>query len=255
MGDPSLLLAESTVDDVIGPLHIRTVTSRNEAMTTDFSSHRMDLYVVSSPRKLVECRICHDEDQDSSMEIPCGCRGSLEYAHRKCVQRWSNEKGNTTCEICLQPFKPGYTSPSQLFHYGGFPMNFRGNWEISRRDLYGLQFSSMVDTNHDSLESDFDEYIAATSSSLFCCRIVAIFFIILLVLRHTLPIIINVLPIIINGTGAYSITIFMLHLLIITGILLPICIMARAFTTAHHRPHQQLDLPQTGSQPHLIHVL
>lgn len=23
-----------------------------------------------------------------------------QYAHRKCVQRWCNEKGDTTCEIC-----------------------------------------------------------------------------------------------------------------------------------------------------------
>ncbi|KAI3794182.1 hypothetical protein L1987_36811 [Smallanthus sonchifolius] len=170
MGDHSLLFTESAVIDVNeiqNRLHIHTVASTNVAMTTDFSSHRMDLYSVSSTRKLVECKICHDEDQDSSMEIPCGCCGSLKYAHRKCVQRWCNEKGNTTCEICLQPFKPGYTSPTQLFHYGGVPMNFR-------RDLYNLQLSSIVDTNHDSLESDFDEYIAPSSTSIFCCRIVAI---------------------------------------------------------------------------------
>ncbi|KAI7728746.1 hypothetical protein M8C21_028675 [Ambrosia artemisiifolia] len=218
-------------------------------MTTGFSSHRMDIYLVSSQRKLVQCRICHDEDQDLSMEIPCGCRGSLKYAHRKCVQRWCNEKGNTTCEICLQPFKPGYTSPPQLFHYGGVPMNFRGSWEISRRDIYNLRLSSMVDTNHDSLESDNEEYSAPSSTSLFCCRIVTIFFITLLVLRHTLPIIIKV-------TGAYSSTVLMLHFLMVIGILLPIYIMARAFTAAQHlhRLQQQLDMSQTESRPHLIHV-
>lgn len=26
----------------------------------------------------------------------------LQYAHRKCVQHWCNEKGDTTCEICHQ---------------------------------------------------------------------------------------------------------------------------------------------------------
>lgn len=25
-----------------------------------------------------------------------------QYAHRRCVQRWCNEKGDTTCEICHQ---------------------------------------------------------------------------------------------------------------------------------------------------------
>ncbi|XP_076955467.1 uncharacterized protein LOC143630295 isoform X2 [Bidens hawaiensis] len=215
-------------------------------------SHRMDLYFVSSPSKLGECRICHDEDQNSSMEIPCGCRGSLKYAHRQCVQRWCNEKGNTTCEICLQPYKPGYTSPPQLFHYSGFPfpINFRlmfiqfAIFIIKQHILneipfyFRVQFSSMVDTNLDSLESDFDEYITPSSTSLFCCRIVAIFFITLLVLRYTLPVIIK------------------LYLLMIIGILLPICIMARVFTAAQHlhRQQQQLDLSQTESQPHLIHV-
>ncbi|XP_076940625.1 uncharacterized protein LOC143609874, partial [Bidens hawaiensis] len=183
----------------------------------------MDLYFVSSPSKLAECRICHDEDQDSSMEIPCGCCGSLKYAHRQCVQRWCNEKGNTTCEICLQPYKPGYTSPPQLFHYSGFP--FPINFQV--------QFSSMVDTNLDSLESDFDEYITPSSTSLFCCRIVAIFFITLLVLRYTLPVIIKV-------TATYSIKCLMLYLLMVIGILLPICIMARVYTaTQHLHRHQQ----------------
>ncbi|KAL0674963.1 hypothetical protein Bca4012_002944 [Brassica carinata] len=53
-----------------------------------------------SRRNMVQCRICHDEDLDSNMESPCSCSGSLKYAHRKCVQRWCNEKGDTTCEIC-----------------------------------------------------------------------------------------------------------------------------------------------------------
>ena len=26
----------------------------------------------------------------------------FQFAHRDCIQRWCNEKGNTTCEICLQ---------------------------------------------------------------------------------------------------------------------------------------------------------
>lgn len=30
-----------------------------------------------STGKLVECRICQDEDEDSNMETPCSCCGSL----------------------------------------------------------------------------------------------------------------------------------------------------------------------------------
>lgn len=29
----------------------------------------------------------------------------MQYAHRKCIQRWCNQKGNTKCEICLQVFE------------------------------------------------------------------------------------------------------------------------------------------------------
>nr|GMD60096.1 E3 ubiquitin-protein ligase MARCH8-like [Ipomoea batatas] len=58
-----------------------------------------------SSSKMVECRICHDEGLDSTMETPCSCRGTLKYAHRACLQSWCNEKGNTMCEICNQVIK------------------------------------------------------------------------------------------------------------------------------------------------------
>lgn len=86
---------------------------------------------------------------------------TLQYAHRRCVQRWCNEKGDTICEIChqvgcfrrvefnsfclviyvclyiylsiyviekivwFQQFKPGYTVPPPLFQFGRIPMHFR----------------------------------------------------------------------------------------------------------------------------------
>nr|GMD68881.1 E3 ubiquitin-protein ligase MARCH2-like [Ipomoea batatas] len=59
------------------------------------------------------CRICHEAEFESSkiLEAPCGCSGTLKLAHRDCIQRWCNEKGNTICEICLQKFEDGYTAP------------------------------------------------------------------------------------------------------------------------------------------------
>ncbi|KAJ0786155.1 putative E3 ubiquitin-protein ligase MARCH [Helianthus annuus] len=48
----------------------------------------------------VECRICQEEDTIKNLEVPCACSGSLKFAHRKCVQRWCDEKGDTICEIC-----------------------------------------------------------------------------------------------------------------------------------------------------------
>ncbi|KAL2241429.1 uncharacterized protein LOC105177906 isoform X1 [Sesamum indicum] len=194
----------------------------------------MDINIGSSPTKLAECRICHDEDEDSNMEVPCSCRGSLKYAHRKCVQRWCNEKGDTICEICNQLFRPGYTAPSPLFHYGGTPMNFRGNWEISRRDLHNNQFIPMVagNGNDNFLGPNFDDYQAPTSRSLICCRIVAMIFVVLVVLRHTLPFIIS-------GAGEYSISLVMLLMLRTIGILLPIYIMVKVLTAVQRRRNRQ----------------
>ncbi|EPS63401.1 hypothetical protein M569_11384, partial [Genlisea aurea] len=48
------------------------------------------------------CRFCFDGENISRLEAPCCCSGTIKFAHRDCVQRWCDEKGNTTCEICLQ---------------------------------------------------------------------------------------------------------------------------------------------------------
>ncbi|KAJ9173022.1 hypothetical protein P3X46_016200 [Hevea brasiliensis] len=260
------LLTESTIEAAIESKNRwqQATPSGSQDNTSDLSSQRMDLDFRTSSRKLVECRICHDEDEDTNMEAPCSCCGSLKYAHRKCVQRWCNEKGDTICEICHQQFKPGYTAPPPLFHYGGIPMNFsisifRGNWEISRRDLNNPGFIAMVNTDHEFIDSDFDDYSAPSTRSLMCCRVVAIIFMVLLALRHTLPII-N------SGAGDYSTTMFMLLILRTIGILLPIYVMVKAFTAIQHRRRQQHprfslaasdeenELPRLQPQSHFIPV-
>ncbi|KAG5535356.1 hypothetical protein RHGRI_023203 [Rhododendron griersonianum] len=233
------LLTESTLEAAIerNKQLLHTAPTSSEDMMSDGPSHMMDVDGESSPRKLVLCRICHDEDEDSNMEIPCSCCGSLKYAHRKCVQRWCNEKGDITCEICRQQFKPGYTAPSPLFRYGTVPLNFRGNWEVSRRDLHNARFLAMV-ADRNLLDTDLDDYSAPTSRSLICCRVVAIIFMVLLVLRHTLPVIIN-------GAGDYTISLFMLLTLRTFGILLPVYIMVKAFSAIQRRRHLQVSTIST----------
>ncbi|KAF9590327.1 hypothetical protein IFM89_033745 [Coptis chinensis] len=102
----------------------------------------------------MECQICQDEDADFKMETPCSCFGSLKYAHRRCVQKW-------------------------------------GNWVISRRDLHNPRFIAMVSTDCNFLDPNYDEYSMHTTRSLLCCRTSAIIFMVLPILRHPLPIIIN----------------------------------------------------------------
>ncbi|KAL8034420.1 hypothetical protein ABFX02_12G027300 [Erythranthe guttata] len=190
----------------------------------------------SNPRTMIssECKICHDEDQESNMEAPCSCRGSLEYAHRKCVQRWCDEKGNIICEICLQQFEPGYTARRPLFHCGGVPMNFRGDWGIiSTSDLRDSRLTSTDFTDDDFTDPNFDEYPMPSSRTLICCRVVAFTFVILLFLRHTLPFVLY-------DDGEYSISLFMLLMLRTIGILVPAYITVKALKAIRRMRNQQV---------------
>lgn len=270
MGEHFVLL----VDRLLTESTLEAMESRNRSMQAtssavenpklDYSNcNKIDFEdIVSSPRKIVECRICQDEDEDSNMETPCSCCGSLKYAHRRCVQRWCNEKGDTECEICHQQFKPGYTAPPPLFQFGRVPMNFRGNWEISRR---GSPRIIMVSTDREFLNPhEYDEYSASTARSVLWCRSVAFIFMVLLILRHTLPLIIS-------GNKDYSFPLIMLLVLRTVGIVLPIYIMVRLVTAIQRRRSQQdlsgssitsSDDEETGpssvlrpqQQPHIIRI-
>ncbi|KAJ4829348.1 hypothetical protein Tsubulata_024227 [Turnera subulata] len=287
MGDHFVLLVdrlitESTLEAAIESRNrsMQATASAVDDTEVEKSSQKVDFGDISTPRKIVECRICQDEDEDSNMEIPCSCCGSLKYAHRRCVQRWCNEKGNTICEICHQQFKPGYTAPPPLFQIGRIPLSFRGNWETSRRDVHGPRFI-MVSTERSFLNNDYEEYSASTTRNSIYCRLVAIIvnlltslsrflvnfrlrisqFMVLLVLRHTLPLILN-------GNYNISFPLFMLLFLRTAGIILPIYFMMKAITALqrrrlqHEAPNPSFSLSSEEAenstlqpQPHIINVL
>ncbi|MBA0556462.1 hypothetical protein Golob_026562 [Gossypium lobatum] len=274
------LLTESTLEAAIGSRNrcLQATASTVDDTKVFGSSTTVDLL---SPRKIVECRICQDEDEDSNMETPCSCCGSLEYAHRRCVQRWCNEKGNTTCEICHQQFKPGYTAPPPLFQIRHLPMNLRANWDIYRRELNDSRFIAVVSTDR-----HYDEYSVSTTRSSIYYRTVAIVLMLLLILRHTLPVILT-------GSNEYTFQLFtvsfvlvfedidrlpvyklalshvvQLLLLPIVGIILPIYLMVKAVSALRHRRQQQ-EAPNSlftqsdeetehstmQAQPHIVNIL
>ncbi|KAK7269847.1 hypothetical protein RIF29_22612 [Crotalaria pallida] len=255
------LLTESTLEAALESRNrsMQAASSVLNDTKVDVSLMKKSLDGSKCTGKLVECKICHDEDDDSNMETPCSCCGSLKYAHRRCIQRWCNEKGDTTCEICHQQFKPGYTAPPPLFQFGRIPMSFRGNWEISRRDLNSAHLVSMVPTDQNLIDSNYDQYSA---SSLIRCRSVAVIFMALLILRHTLPFAIR-------GNMEYTFPLFMLLLFRIVGIVLPIYLVVRAVSLIqrHRRQHRQhpnalVSLSDDENeeaglqpQPHVIRVL
>ncbi|XP_077253747.1 uncharacterized protein LOC143892769 [Tasmannia lanceolata] len=95
------LITESTIEAAIESRNQSQIASASEIEAeTEFALQKRN-FGCATP-KLVECRICQDEDEDLNMETPCSCCGSLKYAHRKCVQWWCEEKGDTKCEICHQ---------------------------------------------------------------------------------------------------------------------------------------------------------
>ncbi|EFJ16714.1 hypothetical protein SELMODRAFT_67929, partial [Selaginella moellendorffii] len=182
----------------------------------------------------VECRICQEEDDVGNLEAPCACSGSVKYAHRKCVQRWCNEKGDTTCEICQKPYQPGYTAPPRPVEPEGTPIDLSGNWGITgphQLDLRDPRILAMAAERH-FLDSDYDEYASANASSAACCRSAALILMALLLLRHALAM---------ASSGADDDTsaLFTLFLLRAAGFLLPCYIMLRALSILQRRRQQQ----------------
>ncbi|MBA0860059.1 hypothetical protein Goshw_013535 [Gossypium schwendimanii] len=151
----------------------------------------------------VECRICQDEDNINNLETPCSCSGSLKFAHRKCVQRWCNEKGDITCEICHQPYQPGYTVPPPppqpevatidirpVFTVMHLPKNRHDEdreWTVAGAPL-GLHDQRIlaVAAERHILEQGYDEYAEPDSSGTEFFRAAALTLMALLFLRHAL---------------------------------------------------------------------
>ncbi|PIN06203.1 Ubiquitin--protein ligase [Handroanthus impetiginosus] len=197
-----------------------------------YCSSHMDSEASFSPKKLVECRICQDEDVDSNVETPCSCSGSLKYAHRKCIQRWCDEKGDTVCEICHQHFKPGYTAPPPIVNIEGLPMNSRRNWHIARRELNNSHIIAMVSTDPSFQDPEYDEHAVYASRSTTSCHSAVIIFMFLLILRHTLPVIAS-------QAEHYSFPLITLLMLRVAAIVLPVCIILKAVISILHRGRQQ----------------
>lgn len=70
------LLTESTLEAALESRKQKELaSSATNTSVADCSSLNSD--PLLSPGKMVECRICQEEDMDSNMEVPCSCCGSL----------------------------------------------------------------------------------------------------------------------------------------------------------------------------------
>ncbi|XP_057518246.1 uncharacterized protein LOC130799167 [Amaranthus tricolor] len=182
----------------------------------------------------VECRICQEEDTLKNLEAPCACSGSLKYAHRKCVQTWCNEKGDIICEICHQPYQPGYTAPPPP-PVDDTIIDISTQWTVSGAplDLNDPRLLAMAAAERHRLEAEYDEYADTNANGAAFCRSAALILMALLLLRHGLYV---TSP---DGEEDDVSTFFSLFLLRAAGFLLPCYIMAWAISILQRRRQRE----------------
>ncbi|CAH2039105.1 unnamed protein product [Thlaspi arvense] len=171
------------------------------------------LFIEDSDLKssISRCRICHEEEAESYFEAPCSCSGTVKFAHRDCIQRWCDEKGNTICEICLQEYKPGYSTTSKP----QAAVTIRDDIHIARRENGGRRNRRLVDR----AESDFPECNSHAHRGASCCRFLALIFSVVLLIKHAFDVV--------YGTDEYPFTVFTVLALKAIGILLPMLVIIR----------------------------
>ncbi|XP_076905485.1 uncharacterized protein LOC143561239 isoform X2 [Bidens hawaiensis] len=193
-----------------------------------------DQYLYSAS-EIICCRICHEAEFESSksLEAPCSCSGTVKFAHRDCVQRWCDEKGNTVCEICLQNFEPGYSAPPPKKPSQDTHVTIRDSLEASRRDE-NLVIVAIADEEESLVEREYAECSSTADATASMCRTLALIFTVLLLARHFVEVLIG-------ETGDYPFTLLTLLLIKACGILLPMYIIMRMIDMVHHsitRPYQ-----------------
>ncbi|XP_058100108.1 uncharacterized protein LOC131244617 isoform X2 [Magnolia sinica] len=135
----------------------------------------VELRISIRDEEMAECRICQEEEFPFKLEAPCGCSGSIKYAHRACVQKWCNEKGNTICEICNQAYMSGYTAIPRREE-----RRLIGNANAREQRYTRIR---------DSAADGHDSEIRAKSGLAFCCGSASIVLLALVFLQHVLSII------------------------------------------------------------------
>ncbi|KAK7362697.1 hypothetical protein VNO77_04817 [Canavalia gladiata] len=204
-----------------GLLHVDPVpVSDNGGEGCSSSSHQDDV---------VECRICQEEDQVQALETPCSCNGTLKFAHRKCIQRWCNKKGNTICEICNQAFSPNYSLP---------PVRSNDIMAIDIRQEWGHDTDlplALASAERQLLQTEYDDYAMTQTSSIACLRSVTFILLIILLVRQALMVTKNSA----SGQDASTIFNFEMSLLQFAGFLLPCFAMARTWYVIQNRRRRQ----------------
>ncbi|KAI3829552.1 hypothetical protein L1987_03678 [Smallanthus sonchifolius] len=177
------------------------------------------LYPSISSSEIIFCRICHEAEFESSktMESPCSCSGTVKFAHRDCIQRWCDEKGNTTCEICLQEFEPGYSSPLKLVQNQG----------LVRVEVPEIEGNSVIVAQQErTVDPEYPQSSSSADTSASICRFLCIAVTLLLLVRH-------LFVLSIEGTRDYPFTLLTLLVMRASGIIVPMYIIMHTVDSIH----------------------
>uniref|UniRef100_A0ACD5WW51 Uncharacterized protein n=1 Tax=Avena sativa TaxID=4498 RepID=A0ACD5WW51_AVESA len=220
-------------DDGVSDKPSEAVTAASVAVSTVVDLAEEDAGEDEPLIQAAECRICQEEDSIKNLEKPCTCNGSLKYAHRACVQRWCNEKGDIMCEICHEQYKPGYTAPPRV-QPDETTIDISGDWTVTGTplDLRDPRILAVAAAQRRLLEAEYDEYGGNDANSAAFVRSAALILMALLLLRHALSLSDN------EGDDDAS-TMFSLFLLRAAGFLLPCYIMAWIFSILHRRRQRE----------------
>ncbi|KAL8142652.1 hypothetical protein V2J09_015684 [Rumex salicifolius] len=180
--------------------------------------------LVKNMQSTLFCRICHeDEFQDSQrLESPCACSGTAKFAHRECIQRWCDEKGNTTCEICLQEYEPGYTAVPKKVKVIEEVMTIRGSFEIPREE------DEEDVTENELLDTELPDCSSAADRIASCCKSIALLLTAFLLVRH-------MCAVISGEEESYPFSLLTIIALKSCGIIIPMYIIIQTITGIQNR--------------------
>ncbi|KAK7304627.1 hypothetical protein VNO77_42511 [Canavalia gladiata] len=183
--------------------------------------------------QIVECRICQEDDTLQNLDVPCACSGTLKFAHMECVQLWCYEKGDTICEICHQPFKPGYTATSPVYHPGDTSIDISDDWTTSSNplDLHDPRLLGIAAVEHQALEAEHEDYVYTSTSGTTLWQSAALILMAILLLRHAAPLF--------NADVEKALMYFYFFFLRAAAVILPCYLMARIIRIIQHQRQRQ----------------
>ncbi|KAJ3678166.1 hypothetical protein LUZ60_001969 [Juncus effusus] len=176
----------------------------------------------------IECRICQEEGEEGDMESPCACSGTLKFAHRKCIQKWCNKKGNITCEICNQVYSPNYSIPPVRTTCSDMiAIDIRQSW-LPQMDHRDSHFLALTVAEQELLEAEYQNYASFSSNSVACCRLIAFILMLLLIVRQMLLISRDI-------SALQDVSVLFNASLQFAGFFLPCYVIARSCYLIHNR--------------------